>query len=248
MKVFRKTFSVFMCFVLIITLIPFTASARATDKNIHVHAYNNDSYSSAKTYSGNDLGASYSSTATTFKVWSPLASSAKVNIYGAGSNSEAGGSTKTSHNMTKSSTNGVWSVTLNGDYKNKYYTYSFTFSDGTSTETADIYAKAAGVNGNRSMVVDLNSTNPEGWANDKHVYRDKITDAVIWEVHVGDFSGDASSGVSEATACSVASSCIRQSRRCAGSASPRAAMRTQTLSFSAQRLRICASSAPPFAA
>ncbi len=198
MKVFRKTFSVFMCFVLIITLIPFTASARATDKNIHVHAYNNDSYSSAKTYSGNDLGASYSSTATTFKVWSPLASSAKVNIYGAGSNSEAGGSTKTSHNMTKNSTNGVWSVTLNGDYKNKYYTYSFTFSDGTSTETADIYAKAAGVNGNRSMVVDLNSTNPEGWANDKHVYRDKITDAVIWEVHVGDFSGDASSGVSEA--------------------------------------------------
>jgi hypothetical protein len=42
----------------------------------------------------------------------------------------------------------------------------------------------------------MKSTDPEGWDEDKHVYVKYPTDAVIWEVHVGDFSGSPSSGVS----------------------------------------------------
>lgn len=85
---------------------------------------------------------------------------------------------------------------LEGDYINKYYTYSVKTGDDVK-ETADVYAKACGVNGKRSMVVNLNSTNPENWDNDKHILVPNQTDASVWEVSVADFSSSASSGVSE---------------------------------------------------
>ena len=43
--------------------------------------------------------------------------------------------------MTLDKTTGVWSVTINGDLLNKYYTYSVTHGK-TTKETADVYAKA----------------------------------------------------------------------------------------------------------
>ncbi|MBQ3601659.1 MAG: starch-binding protein, partial [Lachnospiraceae bacterium] len=64
-------------------------------------------------------------------------------------------------------------------------------------EAVDPYAKAVGVNGKRGMVVDLDSTDPTGW--DKNYKREKtnLSDIVVWEVHVRDFSIDVSSGVSD---------------------------------------------------
>jgi type I pullulanase len=63
--------------------------------------------------------------------------------------------------------------------------------------TQDPYSYAVGVNGDRSMVVDLDSTDPDGWDNDRHIYVDEQTDAIIWEVQVKDFSWNENSGVSE---------------------------------------------------
>lgn len=148
-------------------------------------------------YSGNDLGASYSKKATTFKVWSPNAASVRVNIFEHGSDNEGDAGSIMSRAMTLDKTTGVWSVTINGDLLNKYYTYSVTHGK-TTKETADVYAKACGVNGQRSMVVDLSTTNPEGWENDKHVLVQNQTDASVWEISVADFSSSESSGVSEA--------------------------------------------------
>lgn len=148
-------------------------------------------------YSGNDLGASYSKKATTFKVWSPNAASVRVNIFEHGSDNEGDAGSIMSRAMSLDKTTGVWSVTINGDLLNKYYTYSVTHGK-TTTETADVYAKACGVNGQRSMVVDLSTTNPEGWENDKHVLVQNQTDASVWEISVADFSSSESSGVSEA--------------------------------------------------
>lgn len=148
-------------------------------------------------YSGNDLGASYSKKATTFKVWSPNAASVRVNIFEHGSDNEGDAGSIMSRAMSLDKTTGVWSVTINGDLLNKYYTYSVTHGK-TTKETADVYAKACGVNGQRSMVVDLNTTNPEGWENDKHVLVQNQTDASVWEISVADFSSSESSGVSEA--------------------------------------------------
>lgn len=148
-------------------------------------------------YSGNDLGASYSKKATTFKVWSPNAASVRVNIFEHGSDNEGDAGSIMSRAMSLDKTTGVWSVTINGDLLNKYYTYSVTHGK-TTKETADVYAKACGVNGQRSMVVDLSTTNPEGWENDKHVLVQNQTDASVWEISVADFSSSESSGVSEA--------------------------------------------------
>ena len=149
------------------------------------------------TYSGNDLGASYSKKATTFKVWSPNAASVRVNIFEHGSDNEGDAGSIMSRAMSLDKTTGVWSVTINGDLLNKYYTYSVTHGK-TTKETADVYAKACGVNGQRSMVVDLSTTNPDGWENDKHVLVQNQTDASVWEISVADFSSSESSGVSEA--------------------------------------------------
>ncbi len=148
-------------------------------------------------YSGDDLGAVYTPSSTTFKVWSPTASEVKLNLYATGSDDEDGAKTLDSSAMNYDSSNGVWSITVEGDLKDTYYTYSIT-NNGTTNEVVDIYAKAVGVNGNRGMVVDLSTTNPENWENDKRVLPDEQTDAIVWEVHVRDFSNQPESGISEA--------------------------------------------------
>lgn len=170
-----------------------SAAEKKTVTDYQAYAANLDK----SAYSGNDLGASYSKKATTFKVWSPNAASVRVNIFEHGSDNEGDAGSIMSRAMSLDKTTGVWSVTINGDLLNKYYTYSVTHGK-TTKETADVYAKACGVNGNRSMVVDLNSTNPEGWENDKHVLVQNQTDASVWEISVADFSSSESSGVSEA--------------------------------------------------
>lgn len=170
-----------------------SAAEKKTVTDYQAYAANLDK----SAYSGNDLGASYSKKATTFKVWSPNAASVRVNIFEHGSDNEGDAGSIMSRAMSLDKTTGVWSVTINGDLLNKYYTYSVTHGK-TTKETADVYAKACGVNGQRSMVVDLSTTNPEGWKNDKHVLVKNQTDASVWEISVADFSSSESSGVSEA--------------------------------------------------
>lgn len=170
-----------------------SAAEKKTVTDYQAYAANLDK----SAYSGNDLGASYSKKATTFKVWSPNAASVRVNIFEHGSDNEGDAGSIMSRAMSLDKTTGVWSVTINGDLLNKYYTYSVTHGK-TTKETADVYAKACGVNGQRSMVVDLNTTNPDGWENDKHVLVQNQTDASVWEISVADFSSSESSGVSEA--------------------------------------------------
>lgn len=170
-----------------------SAAEKKTVTDYQAYAENLDK----SAYSGNDLGASYSKKATTFKVWSPNAASVRVNIFEHGSDNEGDAGSIMSRAMSLDKTTGVWSVTINGDLLNKYYTYSVTHGK-TTKETADVYAKACGVNGQRSMVVNLSTTNPDGWENDKHVLVKNQTDASVWEISVADFSSSESSGVSEA--------------------------------------------------
>lgn len=147
-------------------------------------------------YNGDDLGAIYTPESTTFKVWSPTASEVSLNLYKTGNDSEDGAEKLASSAMNYDETNGVWSITVEGDLKNVYYTYSVKNGD-TVNETVDIYTKAVGVNGDRGMVVDLDSTDPENWDSDKRVLPDSPTEAIVWEVHIRDFSNQSNSGISE---------------------------------------------------
>lgn len=142
-------------------------------------------------YDGDDLGATYAKDATTFKVWSPKANDVTLDIYDDGS---TGKSIKTKK-MTLNRQTGVWEATIPGDLAGKYYTYTVTHGKSVK-QSGDVYARACGVNGKRSMVVDLSKTNPENWENDNHVYVAQQTNASVWEISVADFSSSQTSGVS----------------------------------------------------
>ena len=157
--------------------------------------YVSDEFENANTYTGDDLGATWSAASTTFKVWAPLATDVNVNLYQSGN--EGANDLIQSVPMTKSD-NGTWVATVDGDLNGTYYTYSANVK-GNQVETIDPYARTAGINGKRGMVIDLASTNPEGWENDKNPFTSpNQEDAVITELHVRDFSIEQSSGVSEA--------------------------------------------------
>ncbi len=134
-------------------------------------------------YDGDDLGAVINGDNTTFKVWAPTASKVVLNLFTAGHGVDA----YKSVDMVKGE-KGVWSYTEACGH-GTYYTYTVTTSVGTQ-EAVDPYTKAAGVNGNRGMVVDLSLTNPTGWDSDALAGTpiSSYSEAVIWEVHVRDFS------------------------------------------------------------
>lgn len=137
-------------------------------------------------YDGDDLGAVYSKNNTVFKVWSPLAEDAAVLLYHKCTDEKP-----FRHMPMKKSKEGVWSKVANGDLNGVYYTYQITH-DSISYETIDIYAKASGVNGIMGMVVDLDETDPAGWDKSVQPELKSYTDAVIYELHVRDFSIDKS--------------------------------------------------------
>lgn len=190
---FKRILTGVMAFMMIGGMCMADASAANTNKKIDYQAYAATLDKTA--YTGSDLGATYSKKATVFKVWSPEASSVKVNIFEHGSDDEGDVGSIESKALVLDKKTGVWSCTINGDLAGKYYTYTVKHGK-TVKETYDIYAKACGVNGKRSMIVDLSKTNPEGWVNDKHILVDSQTKASVWEVSVADFSSSESSGVS----------------------------------------------------
>ena len=133
-------------------------------------------------YDGDDLGATVDGDETTFKVWAPTASAVVLNLFTAGNGVDAYKSVE----MVKGD-KGVWSHIEDCGH-GTYYTYTVTTSVGTQ-EAVDPYAKSAGVNGKRGMVVDLSLTDPEGWDDVTFIDTiDSYSEAIIWEVHVRDFS------------------------------------------------------------
>ena len=155
--------------------------------------YSTEAFESQFTYEGNDLGATYTKEKTTLRLWAPTAIGVKVNLYSNGDPAQQKDPVEQVE-MTKD-VKGTWIVTLNGDKNGTYYTYSVT-TDNNTIEACDPYARTTGVNGDRAMIIDLDATDPEGWANDKDPHFDNnFTDAVIWELHVRDLSSDSSSGI-----------------------------------------------------
>lgn len=141
-------------------------------------------------YSGNDLGVQYSPAETIFKVWAPKASTVKLRLYNAGN----GGEAISTADMQQAG-NGVWQLIIKQDLKNKYYTFQVMQDGKWLQERPDIYARAVGINGNRGMVVDLSSTNPANWRDDKKPPFKEATDAIIYETHIRDISIDPNSGI-----------------------------------------------------
>lgn len=140
-------------------------------------------------YNGNDLGNLYKKEATSFRVWAPTASEVTLNLYKEGSGDNLIESIPMGKNIQ-----GTWYKKVDGDLNGVYYTYKVTVENKTN-EAVDPYAKTAGVNGLRGMVIDLNSTDPEGFREVKKPEFMNPTDAIIYELHIRDLSADSSSGI-----------------------------------------------------
>ena len=134
------------------------------------------------------LGPDYTPGGTCLRLWAPTAEAVTVTLYHKGD----GGVVLGTEPLVRGA-HGVWSVWLPGEQHGHYYTFAVTV-DGITRETGDPYARAAGVNGVRSMIVDLARTAPSGWERDVGPTIPPAQRAV-WEVSVRDFSQDAASGV-----------------------------------------------------
>ena len=134
------------------------------------------------------LGPDYTPGGTCLRLWAPTAEAVTVTLYHKGD----GGAVLGTEPLVRGA-HGVWSIWLPGEQHGRYYTFAVT-ADGITRETGDPYARAAGVNGVRSMIVDLARTAPSGWERDVCPTIPPAQRAV-WEVSVRDFSQDAASGV-----------------------------------------------------
>lgn len=147
--------------------------------------YGTKMFEDAYCYDG-ELGAIYTQNSTEFKVWSPFSTSITLKIYAAGN----GGSAEKTVEMTKGE-KGVWSTTVSGDLKAKYYTYTVVNSSyPQGKEIVDPYAKSAGLSGQRGQIVKFDETNPEGWNEVQPKAYDK-NELVVWETHVADVTSSA---------------------------------------------------------
>ncbi len=152
-------------------------------------------------YDGEDLGATFDDetnpTKTTFKVWAPTSTKMVLNLYRSGDPAAEKEPFETL-DMERAD-KGVFVCTVDRDLDGTYYTYTVTNAKGTN-EVVDPYAKSAGVNGRRGMVVNFTKLNAgiEGWAEDVRPFTGNPVDAVIYEAHVRDMTISETSGVEEA--------------------------------------------------
>jgi pullulanase len=139
-------------------------------------------------YHGDDLGNSYQPEATSFRLWAPTASDVQVLLY----ETEIGPLQR--EIAMQRGENGTWYAQVSGDWQNWYYLYQVTVH-GMTQNSVDPYVKAIAVNATRGMIVHLPQTNPPGWREDRYVALAHPQDAIIYEVHVRDFSINPNSGM-----------------------------------------------------
>ena len=149
--------------------------------------FESDAFAQQNTYTG-PLGVEYTPAGTRLRLWAPTARQVHVNLYRRGDGGVCIGSLP-----LEKRGQGLWSVYLPGDQHGRYYTYTL-HAGGTSWEAADPYARAAGVNGKRSMIADFARIDPPGWLHD-HRPNIPVSHRSVWEVNVRDFSQDPASGV-----------------------------------------------------
>ena len=154
--------------------------------------FSTEEFEQQYTYTGNDLGATYSKEKTAFRVWAPTADAVSVRLYQSGTE---GTDDLIEEVPMTADVSGTWVAEKSGDLNGTYYTYVVTIGE-IQNEACDPYARTTGVNGKRAMVIDLEATNPEGWDEDADPNAGKnFTDAVIYELHVRDLSIHSSSGI-----------------------------------------------------
>lgn len=132
----------------------------------------------------------YSPEETKFSLWSPTAEEVRVLLFESGEE----GSAYQTLQMEKRE-DGTWALSVKDDLIGKFYAFNVKIDGKWLGDTPGIMAKAVGVNGKRAAVIDLRSTDPEGWENDVRPPLNSYADVMLYEMHHRDFSLDSVSGI-----------------------------------------------------
>ena len=112
----------------------------------------------------------YSPEQTRFAFWSNAAEQMEVRIYNAADEAEF-----ETVELTKGD-NDFWTATVEGDLEGKFYTVR-SFQNGEW-----------GLEGQRAAIIDMSKTNPEGWDKDVRPAMTDMTDIVVYETHLRDYT------------------------------------------------------------
>lgn len=146
-------------------------------------------------YSGDDLGSVYSSDATSFRIWAPTAREVSLLLFDTADSSVP----SNTYTMNKSE-NGTWKTTVGGDLNRKYYQYRiilYVNGNLTTYNVDDPYSYGSSANSGKSLIYDSKQTDPLGWESDKYVTLKNSVDAIIYELHIRDYTISDSSGVKQ---------------------------------------------------
>lgn len=151
--------------------------------------FNHIDFSTYPWYGGDDLGVYLTETGFTAKLWAPTAKKIEFSVY-----QKCRGGKPLHRYWMHAEEKGVWALRIEGRFKGLYYT--FRVNDGEwMIETPGVYARAVGTNGLRGLFFDPAETNPDAWENDRPIPMQNAVNAVLYEIHVRDFSIAENSGM-----------------------------------------------------
>ena len=140
-------------------------------------------------FDGDDLGCRPSPRETVFRVWSPMASRVDVNIF-----RKIDSDSPEDVFPLSPDRNGTWVLSVPEDLAGCHYTYQVT-TGGDVQEVCDPNATGVSINGRRALATRPQEANPAGWETVGHLTPAHPTDAVLYEVHVRDFTIHPDSGI-----------------------------------------------------
>ncbi|WP_321437944.1 type I pullulanase [uncultured Bacteroides sp.] len=132
----------------------------------------------------------YTPSQTTFTLWAPTAEQVELMLFESGEEGSAYQSV-----TLEAGEDGLWSSTVKENLKGKFYAFNVKIKEKWLGETPGIMAKAVGVNGKRAAIIDMQETDPQGWASDKRPPLKSDADIILYEMHHRDFSMDTTSGI-----------------------------------------------------
>ena len=137
------------------------------------------------------FGAVYSAAGTTFRVFVPGADSVELVL----ADQPTGGETERKENLRQTE-DGIWEARAEGDLAGKFYAYRIHGpGHDPKVEVTDPYAICASGRGARCLIVDPAQTNPPGFVAGFGLALGDLTNAIIYELNVRDFTGSGTSGV-----------------------------------------------------
>ncbi len=151
--------------------------------------FDTEAFESLFAYAGTDLGCTWSAGQTQFKVWSPMATTVSICFFQAADQDEL----ERIESMVAEE-KGTWAIRFSENMDGLYYTYR-VMNGNETREVCDPMAVSVSVNGKRAYVLNPEKANPQGWSEIGHVIAKTPTDAVLYEVHVRDFSIHPDSGI-----------------------------------------------------